>query len=64
MVGGALANVVDRSQAGTVVHMLYTGWWPTFDIADIAVVCGGFALVITGWRAARSQCRPSSPLPH
>lgn len=52
VVGGALANVVDRSQAGTVVDMLYTGWWPTFNIADIAVVCGGMALAITGWRTA------------
>jgi len=52
VVGGALANVADRSQAGTVVDMLYTGWWPTFNVADIAVVGGGFALAITGWRAA------------
>jgi signal peptidase II len=52
VVGGALANVADRSQSGTVVDMLYTGWWPTFNVADIAVVCGGIALAITGWRAA------------
>lgn len=52
VVGGAVANVVDRAQAGTVVDMLYTGWWPTFNLADVAVVCGGLALVVTGWRTA------------
>jgi signal peptidase II len=59
VVGGAIANVADRAQAGTVVDMLYTGWWPTFNVADIAVVCGGFALAITGWRAASDE--PDAP---
>ena len=51
VIGGALANLADRSQAGTVVDMLYTGWWPTFNLADVAIVCGGIALAVTGWRA-------------
>ncbi len=55
VVGGAIANVADRAQAGTVVDMLYTGWWPTFNVADIAVVCGGIALAVTGWRAASHE---------
>lgn len=59
VVGGAIANVADRAQAGTVVDMLYTGWWPTFNVADIAVVCGGIGLVITGWRAASEE--PDAP---
>lgn len=52
VIGGALANVADRSEAGTVVDMLHTGWWPTFNVADIAIVCGALALAITDWRAA------------
>ena len=55
VVGGALANVADRSEAGSVVDMLYTGWWPTFNVADIAIVCGAFALVYTDWRAAPQE---------
>ena len=51
VVGGAAANVADRAQAGTVVDMLYTGWWPTFNVADVAIVCGAFALAATAWRA-------------
>jgi signal peptidase II len=31
--------------------MLYTGWWPTFNVADVAIVCGAFALAATAWRA-------------
>lgn len=53
VVGGALANVADRAQAGTVVDMLYTGWWPTFNVADIAVTCGALALAVT------ALCTPS-----
>lgn len=55
VIGGALANVVDRSQAGTVVDMLYTGWWPTFNLADVAIVCGGIVLAVTSWRAAPNE---------
>lgn len=51
VIGGAAANVADRAQAGTVVDMLHTGWWPTFNLADVAVVCGGIALAFAGWRA-------------
>jgi signal peptidase II len=58
VVGGAIANVADRAQGGTVVDMLYTGWWPTFNVADVAVVCGGIALAVTGWRAAANETDP------
>ena len=59
VVGGALANVIDRSEAGTVVDMLYTGWWPTFNLADVAVVCGGIALALTAFRAAPDTDEPA-----
>lgn len=61
--GGAIANVIDRVQGGTVVDMLYTGWWPTFNLADVAVVCGGFALAITNWRAAPPGDQPAADRP-
>ncbi len=55
VVGGAVANVADRAQGGTVVDMLYTGWWPTFNVADIAIVCGGIALALTGVQTAEGD---------
>jgi signal peptidase II len=52
VVGGALGNVIDRAQAGTVIDMLHTGWWPTFNIADVAVVCGAMLLALSLARPA------------
>lgn len=59
VVGGALGNVIDRAQAGTVVDMLHTGWWPTFNVADVAVVCGATLLAISLARASDEPKRPS-----
>ena len=53
VVGGAAANVVDRVQAGSVVDMLHTGWWPTFNLADVWIVVGCALLVLTELNAAR-----------
>lgn len=58
VVGGAVANLIDRAQAGTVVDMLYTGWWPTFNLADVAVVGGAVVLAVTDWRAAPQTTDP------
>jgi signal peptidase II len=52
VVGGALGNVIDRAQAGTVIDMLHTGWWPTFNVADVAVVCGAMLLALSLARPA------------
>lgn len=41
--GGAIANIFDRMEAGSVVDMLHTSFWPTFNLADVAIT-GGMAL--------------------
>jgi len=41
--GGAIANIIDRIEAGSVVDMLYTTFWPTFNVADVAI-SGGMVL--------------------
>lgn len=51
VVGGALGNVIDRAEAGTVVDMLHTGWWPTFNLADVAIVCGALLLAFSSARS-------------
>ena len=38
--GGALGNLLDRVRAGKVVDFLGVGPWPTFNIADSAIVIG------------------------
>jgi len=53
--GGAAGNLVDRIRSGRgVVDFLDVGVgalrWPTFNVADIAVSCGGIALAVALWR--------------
>lgn len=40
--GGALGNLSDRlfRAGGAVVDFVHTSFWPTFNLADSAVVCG------------------------
>lgn len=57
--GGAVGNVLDRLfrdgdgfMRGAVVDFIEAAdWWPVFNVADIAIVVGGFVVVILGSRA-------------
>jgi signal peptidase II len=52
ILGGALGNLVDRffrspgPLRGHVVDFFSVGWWPVFNVADPAVVCGAILLVV------------------
>lgn len=46
IVGGALGNGIDRILYQAVVDFISVGWFPVFNIADIAIVCGGALLLI------------------
>ena len=37
---GAASNLFDRLRRGTVVDLLDLGWWPTFNLADVAITLG------------------------
>lgn len=62
VIGGALGNVVDRllrapapGQSGgflrgAVVDFIALRWWPTFNLADSAVVVGGLLLALIAFR--------------
>ncbi|WP_132991539.1 signal peptidase II [Gordonia zhaorongruii] len=81
VLGGALGNLTDRMfrsprpLRGHVVDFIQVGdWWPTFNVADSAVVCGAVLLVLltllgydydgsrTGW-AARDDEEPVDDRP-
>lgn len=49
VLGGAVANLADRVVGGTVVDFLDLGWWPSFNLADVAVVGGCLLLVVVSW---------------
>jgi signal peptidase II len=50
IMGGAIGNVVDRLAHGHVIDFLLFYWrdwyWPAFNVADSAIVCGAALLVI------------------
>ena len=50
VVGGAIANLVDRAIGGTVIDFLDLGWWPSFNFADVAVTVGAGLLVLATLR--------------
>lgn len=62
IVGGALGNILDRLRIGAVTDFIdahYGGWhWPTFNMADVAIVCGVTLLVLTSFRAPAPQAQP------
>lgn len=45
--GGMLGNLIDRLRFGYVVDFVDFGFWPVFNLADIAIVCGA-ALITLG----------------
>ena len=77
VLGGALGNLTDRifrepgPLRGHVVDFISVGWWPVFNLADSAVVCGAVLLVLltllgydydgkrTGWAARHDH--PEEP---
>ena len=55
ILGGALANLLDRLQGGSVVDLLHTGWWPTFNLADAFLTIGVVLLLIASVVPARNR---------
>ncbi|MDT9692565.1 signal peptidase II [Streptomyces sp. P9(2023)] len=55
VLGGALANLIDRAPDGQVTDYLHTGWWPTFNLADVFIVCGGLLIVALSWRTDQQE---------
>lgn len=49
VIGGALGNIADRvfrHNHGAVIDFIYSGFWPTFNLADSAVVIGIVVILI------------------
>lgn len=46
IMAGAMGNLLDRLRSGYVVDFFDLGWWPVFNIADMAIVCGAVLLVL------------------
>ena len=46
--GGAAGNLLDVFRSGSVVDFIDVGWWPVFNIADVAIIAG---LTLAFWPA-------------
>ena len=53
--GGALGNFIDRSLYRYVIDFFDLGWWPVFNIADMALVCGGILLIIYTFKYEKQE---------
>jgi signal peptidase II len=45
LLGGALGNLADRVREGAVTDFIDLPLWPTFNLADVAIVAGVIALL-------------------
>ena len=61
IVGGGLGNLLDRLARGPhlfrgqVVDFIYLSFWPTFNLADSAIVVGVALLLLMSSRVAREE---------
>jgi signal peptidase II len=54
--GGAIGNLMDRLRFGSVIDMLYVRYFPVFNIADSAIVCGVALLM---WHLMQTAPKPA-----
>lgn len=47
VLGGAVGNLMDRVRLGYVIDFVDFGWFPVFNLADAAIVCGVGLLILT-----------------
>ena len=50
LIGGAVSNLIDRVARGSVVDFIDFSFWPTFNLADVAIVVGVGLLVLAPLR--------------
>ena len=66
LTGGAVGNAIDRVArdpgfpAGHVVDFFDLGWYPVFNIADSAIVCGAIALAVLLLLVERDERRQAA----
>ena len=63
MLGGAAANLLDRLVGESVIDVLHTGWWPTFNVADSLITVGAALLLLSSLRPEHDEQVNSAALP-
>jgi signal peptidase II len=62
LLGGALGNLADRVRDGAVTDFIDLPLWPTFNLADVAIVVGVVLLLLDVERSS-AQGRPRRERP-
>ena len=57
LIGGALGNLADRVRDGAVTDFIDLPLWPTFNLADVAIVVG---VLLLFWDVEQSDGRRST----
>jgi signal peptidase II len=60
IVGGGLANLLDRATGGGVVDLVDLGWFPVFNVADVFITAGVALLLLTAAADDRTDV-PATP---
>jgi signal peptidase II len=47
ILGGIIGNLIDRLRFGGVTDFISIGWWPSFNLADSALVAGTIILALS-----------------
>lgn len=55
LLGGAVGNLLDRARGGGVIDFIDPVLWPVFNMADVAIVVGVFALLYVVERDAARE---------
>jgi signal peptidase II len=58
LVGGALGNLADRVRDGAVTDFIDLPLWPTFNLADLAIIAGVLLLLLDAERPERPGSGP------
>ena len=57
IVGGAVANILNRIMVGAVTDYISIGTFPIFNVADAAISIGAMLLLIETWSSDRKHHR-------
>jgi signal peptidase II len=57
LIGGALGNLADRARDGAVTDFIDLPLWPTFNLADVAIVAGVLLLLVDVERSGNERRR-------
>ena len=57
ILAGAVANLADRTVDGVVTDYLHTGWWPTFNLANVFITLGAATLALALLRSDTARVK-------